>query len=109
MRGYLISMAVRTACVVLAVICPPPARWVVLAGAIVLPYMAVLLANAGRDPAAGAASGVPEHRADTTDRPRRWSGTRGESSVIPRSSTFDTLRTGEVQPPEATGPPRKGG
>lgn len=44
---YLISMAVRTACVVLVFVVPGPARWVFGAGAVLLPYVAVLLANAG--------------------------------------------------------------
>jgi hypothetical protein len=42
---YLISMAVRTACVVLVFVVPGPSRWVFGAGAVFLPYVAVLLAN----------------------------------------------------------------
>lgn len=47
---YLVSMGIRTACLVLAVVIEGPLRWVFLAGAIVLPYVAVVLANAGREP-----------------------------------------------------------
>jgi Protein of unknown function (DUF3099) len=43
---YLISMAIRTACVILVFVVPGPARWVFAAGAVFLPYVAVLLANA---------------------------------------------------------------
>lgn len=46
---YLISMGVRTACLILAVVVTGWLRWVFLAGAIFLPYAAVVLANAGRE------------------------------------------------------------
>lgn len=45
-RRYLISMAVRTACVIGAVaVGPSILRWVLIAGAVILPYVAVVLAN----------------------------------------------------------------
>lgn len=47
MRRYLISMSVRTLCVVLAVVFDGWLRWVFAAFAIVLPYFAVVVANAG--------------------------------------------------------------
>jgi Protein of unknown function (DUF3099) len=46
---YLVSMAIRTVCVVAAVVADGPLRWVFLAGAVFLPYIAVVLANAGRE------------------------------------------------------------
>lgn len=49
-RRYLISMGIRTACVPLIVILPSPWRWVVAAGAIFIPYIAVVFANGGREP-----------------------------------------------------------
>jgi Flp pilus assembly protein TadB len=48
-RKYLISMGVRTACFIAAVLVSGPARWVLLAGALVLPWIAVVVANAGRE------------------------------------------------------------
>lgn len=48
-RRYMISMAIRTVCFVLAVIVDGPLRWVLLVGAVLLPYIAVLIANAGRE------------------------------------------------------------
>ena len=48
-RRYLISMTIRTACVILAIIVPGWPRWVFLAGAVLLPYLAVVAANAGRN------------------------------------------------------------
>ena len=47
-RRYLVSMAIRTACVLLAIVVPGWPRWVFLAGAVALPYLAVVAANAGR-------------------------------------------------------------
>ncbi len=48
-RKYLISMAIRTACVLGAIAVPGWPRWILLAGAVVLPYLAVVIANAGRE------------------------------------------------------------
>ncbi len=48
-RRYFISMMIRTACFILTVILPSPFRWVALAGAVFLPYVAVVVANAGRE------------------------------------------------------------
>ena len=59
-------MAVRTACVVLAVLTDGPWRWVFVAGAIGLPYVAVVLANAGRERLADPATLV-DPRAITAD------------------------------------------
>lgn len=46
---YLLSMSIRTVCLVLAVVVEGPFRWAFLAGAILLPYVAVVMANAGRE------------------------------------------------------------
>lgn len=48
-RRYLISMLIRTACFLLTVVLPSPYRWFALAGAALLPYIAVVIANAGRE------------------------------------------------------------
>lgn len=45
-RRYLISMSLRTACVLLAIVVPGWPRWVFIAGAVLLPYLAVVAANA---------------------------------------------------------------
>lgn len=47
-RNYLISMGIRSVCLVAAVVATGPLRWILVAGAIVLPYFAVVAANAGR-------------------------------------------------------------
>jgi hypothetical protein len=43
---YLVSMGIRTLCVILVILVPGPLRWVFAVGAIVLPYIAVVAANA---------------------------------------------------------------
>lgn len=49
-RKYAISMAVRTACFLGAIVTEGPLRWILFVGAIVLPYIAVVVANGGREP-----------------------------------------------------------
>lgn len=48
-RRYLFAMGIRTACVLLAIIVPGWPRWLFITAAIVLPYLAVVVANAGRE------------------------------------------------------------
>jgi Flp pilus assembly protein TadB len=43
---YLVSMGVRTVCFVLAIVTSGPVRWVLVGAAFVLPYIAVVIANA---------------------------------------------------------------
>lgn len=45
---YLISMGIRTVCFVAAVIATGPLRWIFVACAILLPYIAVVFANTAR-------------------------------------------------------------
>jgi hypothetical protein len=48
-RRYFISMMIRTVCFILTVLLPSPFRWFALLGAVTLPYIAVVVANAGRE------------------------------------------------------------
>ena len=48
-KRYFISMMIRTACFILTVLLPSPYRWFALLGAVTLPYIAVVVANAGRE------------------------------------------------------------
>ncbi len=60
-RKYLFSMAIRTGCVIAAIFIPGWPRWVLIAGAVVLPYVAVVIANAGQESdAVGDLGVVPE-------------------------------------------------
>ena len=49
-RRYLVSMSIRTVCVILAVAVGGPLRWVFALGAVLLPYIAVVMANAAGAP-----------------------------------------------------------
>lgn len=44
-RRYVLTMGVRMVCFALAIIVTGPWRWAFVAGAVVLPYFAVVLAN----------------------------------------------------------------
>ena len=48
-RRYLISMGIRTACFLLAVVTDGWLRWVLIAAAVLLPYLSVVFANGGRE------------------------------------------------------------
>ena len=48
-RRYLVSMGIRTACFILAVVTDGWLRWVLIAAAVLLPYLSVVFANAGRE------------------------------------------------------------
>ena len=48
-RSYLFGMGLRTLCFVSAIITHGTLRWILVAGAIVLPYFSVVIANAGRE------------------------------------------------------------
>lgn len=48
-RRYLISMGIRTACFIGAVLIPGWPRVLLIIGAVALPYLAVVVANAGRE------------------------------------------------------------
>ena len=55
MHRYLLSMGIRTACFILAVVALAVLKWTVIGwtlvvGAAVLPYIAVVMANAARSP-----------------------------------------------------------
>lgn len=70
-RRYLISMGIRTACFILAVVFVGHwEMWVFLVASLVLPYVAVVLANVGSNPDPEPADFQPDLRA-LEDRPRR--------------------------------------
>ena len=49
MKKYLISMVIRTACFIGAIFTEGILRWVLIAGSLILPYIAVVVANAGQE------------------------------------------------------------
>ncbi|UNX56057.1 DUF3099 domain-containing protein [Georgenia sp. TF02-10] len=54
MVRYLVSMGIRTGCFLLIIVVPGAWKWVCVAGALILPALAVLVANAGRERPTGA-------------------------------------------------------
>jgi hypothetical protein len=56
-RRYLYSMGLRTACFVGGIMAEGVLRWVLIFGAVVLPYFAVVIANAGRERGGWSGSG----------------------------------------------------
>ena len=48
-KRYLISMSIRTACFVAVIFSSGWLQWAFIAGAVFLPYLAVIAANAGRE------------------------------------------------------------
>lgn len=48
-RKYTISMTIRVLCFIAAFFTSGPLQWIMLVGAIVLPYVAVVIANRGAD------------------------------------------------------------
>jgi predicted tellurium resistance membrane protein TerC len=61
-RRYLISMVIRTGFFVAAVFLPSPYRWFCVVAALVLPYIAVVMANAGRENVAPGSAVIREKR-----------------------------------------------
>lgn len=75
-RRYLLSMLLRTLCFVAAVVTSGWLRWVFVAAAIFLPYVAVVFANAGSRKDSAVAQGY-------TPQPFGILGTRGEEPAAP--------------------------
>jgi hypothetical protein len=71
-RRYIFSMSIRTVCFILAIVFrSSPAAWFFIAGAIVLPYVAVVIANAGSSPDPGGMDAYVPDRAELEGTPRR--------------------------------------
>lgn len=64
MRNYTISMTIRTLCFVLAIFTHGWIRWVFAIAAILLPYIAVVLANASNQRRIDVRGSVRPQRAD---------------------------------------------
>ena len=70
-RRYLISMGIRTACFLAAIIIPTWPRWLFVIGAFTLPYLAVVIANAGRENDEPGAGGIVITRPELPAAPPR--------------------------------------
>jgi hypothetical protein len=67
-------MGIRTACVLLVFVVHNPARWVFAAAAVVLPYIAVLFANATDRRTRSPNSSPIQHRGLRSEAPSRAGG-----------------------------------
>ena len=65
-RRYFISKMVRTACFIASIFLPSPYRWIAIGGAVLLPYVAVVIANAGRETILAPNSLISEKRRQIT-------------------------------------------
>ncbi|MEU8132563.1 DUF3099 domain-containing protein [Streptodolium elevatio] len=103
-RRYVVSMSIRTVCFILAVVLEGPLRWVMIAGALLLPYVAVVVANAGRsrrlDPPPASQVVPPQaHRAiEPPPHAVLTSAERHDITVVPEDAW--------IVPDEAAAPPR---
>jgi purine-cytosine permease-like protein len=93
---YLVSMLIRTACVVLVIVVHHPVRWVFAVGAVALPYVAVIIANnTGRRRGDRVALGTPTARTSAlgfASRPAAGPGPGTDDAAAP------VVLTGVVQP-----------
>jgi hypothetical protein len=69
-RRYVISMSIRTVCFLLIIVVDGWLRWAFFAAALLLPYFAVIFANAGRERAPAAPATFVEHTAPQLPRGR---------------------------------------
>ena len=85
-RKYLISMGIRTVCVIGAIFIPGWPRWVLIAGAVVLPYLAVVIANSGGSRKGKAPIDVPPQPVAAL--PASGAALEGEV-IVPNDNTED--------------------
>jgi len=106
MVRYLVSMAIRTACVVLVLVVHHPVRWVFAAGAVVLPYVAVILANAAgprrgvRTASAADLHALAAGSGGPAPTPGEAPGDAGTTSGDAGPASGRVVLTGIVLPPE---------
>ncbi|MEP6797068.1 MAG: DUF3099 domain-containing protein, partial [Lapillicoccus sp.] len=79
MRRYFTAMGLRGVCFVLAVVTTGWLRWTFVAGAVVLPYIAVVLANAAGPPRSGEITRVDPRSTQT----RALTGSIDDSAPLP--------------------------
>ncbi|HVN10867.1 MAG TPA: DUF3099 domain-containing protein [Kineosporiaceae bacterium] len=76
---YLLSMGIRTLCVILVIVVPGPLRWVFAVGAIALPYIAVVSANAAGERRQRPVSAPPPRAPASLERPASAVPVRAET------------------------------
>jgi hypothetical protein len=61
-------MMARTGCFISAIFLPSPYRWFAIGGAVTLPYVAVVIANAGRETITGKTAIMHQSRLQISDK-----------------------------------------
>jgi hypothetical protein len=100
---YLITMGVRIACFILMVAVQPYGwyTWVFAAGAVVLPYVAVVAANVGQDSRSTRRSESPERALPASPSPMPPAGETGVVRIVEQR----TLGSDSAPSGEQPGPP----
>jgi len=100
---YTVSMAVRLACFIGAFFTSGPLQWALLAGAVVLPYFAVIIANGGAD------RSKRVHSEALLDAPPRWAlGAARDAGAQNAGAAGSTSGEGDASGAGATAEPDAG-
>ena len=102
---YLITMGVRIACFILMVAVQPYGwyTWVFAVGAVVLPYIAVVMANVGEDSRSTRRSETPERALPATPSPTTPVGETGVVRIVERQPIDSDPVTRDAEPGTARG------
>ncbi len=85
-------MLIRVVCLFLAVLIPHPVRWAFVVGAVFIPYLAVLLANAGRDRVTAEVILLDPRQITGSSAPKQEPSPAGFPKTFPSSVTPETER-----------------
>jgi hypothetical protein len=103
-KRYLLSMGLRTVCVILVLVVHSPVRWVFAVFAVILPYIAVVMANAAGNRRGAGASPVPPPGMSPVKSPIMSPATSpvtpGSSPISERSGAEKPVRV-ETSPEQA--------
>ena len=104
---YLITMGVRIACFILMVAVHPYGwyTWVFAAGAVVLPYIAVVMANVGEDSRSTRRSETPERALPATPTPTTPIGDTGVVRIVERQPIESDPASRDAERGTPPGPP----
>jgi hypothetical protein len=109
-KRYLITMGIRIACLILMVAVQPYGwyTWLFAAGAIVLPYIAVVAANVGQDGRSTRRSESPERALSATASPVAQAGDTGVVRIVEQRSLGPESARGaaDAEAPSGAAPSR---
>ncbi|MDO5700395.1 MAG: DUF3099 domain-containing protein [Bowdeniella nasicola] len=103
---YLVTMVIRTVCVLAVALIPHWYRWLFAVGAVVLPILAVLVVNAGREPR-GSIDETTDPRSAQPHPARQIPAGTGPT-ITPEGALIDTRELPVGASPVATGEDESG-